>query len=143
VNLDCRVWDETAHMRNVRPGLLLVENIRTLLYQRRVKAKDLARFCGHEPAWLTKILKGERGVSVDDLPCIAEFFGLQTHELFQHGIGTERRRQQRRQPGDRRVLTDRRRDTTTKGKPDDEPHPLHWSPDDHGPFRIGHPRRSR
>jgi transcriptional regulator with XRE-family HTH domain len=102
-------------MRNVRPELLLVENIRTLLYQRRVKAKDLARFCGHEPAWLTKILKGDRGVAVEDLPCIAEFFGLQTHELFQHGIGSERRRHQRRSSTDRRALTDRRHGGHEKG----------------------------
>jgi transcriptional regulator with XRE-family HTH domain len=102
-------------MRPLRPELLVVENIRALLYTRRVRAKDLARFCGHEPAWLTKILKGERGVSIDDLPRVAEFFGLETYQLLQHGISDERRRHQRRGRPDRRVLADRRHGWHEKG----------------------------
>ncbi len=102
-------------MRPHRPELLVIENIRALLYQRRVKAKDLAMFCGHEPAWLSKIMAGERKVGIADLPRIAEFFGLETYQLLQHGISDERRRFQRRGGAERRVLADRRRGGHEKG----------------------------
>jgi transcriptional regulator with XRE-family HTH domain len=97
-------------VRKLKADKLLAENIRTLLYRRGRYAKDLAQYCGHKPAWLTKILSGERGVQVSDLGMIADFFGLTVAQLFLEGISdvTERRRRQRRSGEDRRQPHDRR-----------------------------------
>lgn len=97
-------------MRSLKADKLLVENIRTLLYRRGIDAKALARWCGHEPAWLSKILKGERGMQVADVGRVAEFFGLTVSELFSPGISplTERRQHTRRTLADRRQVPDRR-----------------------------------
>jgi hypothetical protein len=93
------------HRRTVKASYLLVENIRTLLAGRGVDDKALALYCGHKPAWLSKILSGERGMSFPDLDKVADFFGLTAAQLLQHGISplTERRRLNRRSGSDRRV----------------------------------------
>jgi Cro/C1-type helix-turn-helix DNA-binding protein len=87
-----------------------VRNVRTLLSSRRVDSSALAAWCGHRPAWISKILSGERGVQVKDLGKIADFFGLNVGDLFQFGIDPylERRRHQRRTGHDRRRGHDRR-----------------------------------
>lgn len=89
---------------------LLVENIRTLLAVRGIEAKALAIWCGHKEPWLSKILSFDRGVQMDDLDKIADFFGLTVAQLFQPGISplAERRHRQRRSSDDRRSGTDRR-----------------------------------
>jgi hypothetical protein len=74
------------HEREVRADLLLRRNIEALLTARRLDAKALARWCGHKGPWISKILAGERGVQLDDLGKIADFFGLSVSQLFQHGI---------------------------------------------------------
>lgn len=97
--------------RQLRADHLLAENIRTLLARRGVDAGALAVWCGHRPAWISKVLSGERGVQLKDLGKIADFFGLTVAEMFQHGISplTERRREVRRSQQDRRSGEDRRR----------------------------------
>lgn len=97
-------------MRQFRPEYLLVENIRTLLNRRGIEAQALAMWCGHKPAWISKVLKQERGVQVKDLGKIADFFGLTVAQLFQPGISplTERRKAERRCGQDRRCGKDRR-----------------------------------
>lgn len=92
--------------------MLLKENIRALLAARGEDAKALAVFCGHRPAWLSKILSGERGISLPDLDKVADFFGLTASQLLQHGISplTERRRANRRSGQDRRVKERREAD---------------------------------
>lgn len=99
-----------SQVRSIKADKLLAENIRTLLYRRGIDQKDLAQWCGHKPAWLTKILKGERGVQMDEVGMIADFFGLTVAELFSPGISplAERRKQPRRGQVDRRQLHDRR-----------------------------------
>jgi transcriptional regulator with XRE-family HTH domain len=95
--------------RAVRTDLLLAQNLQALLRGRGVNDRELAVWCGHAPAWISKILKGDRGVRLEDLGKIAEFFGLTVAQLFHHGISTltERRRHQRRTV-DRRTGVDRR-----------------------------------
>lgn len=95
--------------RTLKAGYLLVQNINALLAARGVDAKALALWCGHKPAWLSKILSGERGINLSDLDKVADFFGLTVAQLFQHGISplTERRRGERRSGHDRRTA-DRR-----------------------------------
>lgn len=97
-------------MPALRADLLLIENIRSLLLARRINRQDLARWCGHKPAWISKILSGERGVNLKDLSPIADFFGLTVAELFHPGISsvTERRRRDRRILEERRAGEDRR-----------------------------------
>ena len=98
-------------MRELRPDLLLAENIRTLLHARGIDAKALAIWCNRSSGWISKILKGDRGVRVKELGKIADFFGLTASQLLQHGISplTERRHAERRQGGERRTGEDRRK----------------------------------
>jgi transcriptional regulator with XRE-family HTH domain len=96
--------------RELRADLLLIENIKALLHARRVEDAALAIWCGHSAPWISKILRGERGVQIPDLGKIADFFGLTVSELFHHGISplTERRHGARRTGAERRALDDRR-----------------------------------
>lgn len=106
--------------RTLRANYLLVENIRALLAGRGVDDKALAIWCGHRPAWLSKVLSGERGIKLPDLDKIADFFGLTVAQLFQHGISglTERRHGERRTVGDRRSGQERRGKTSATVHPD-------------------------
>jgi len=94
--------------RSYRADLLLAQNIRALLTARNVDQKDLARWCGHAPAWLSKILAGDRGIKTKELGMIGDFFGLTVSDLFQFGISVERRRGERRAGQERRTGADRR-----------------------------------
>lgn len=104
--------------RGYRSDVLLVMNIRALLSTRRMDAGALAQWCGHKAPWISKILSLERGVQVKDLGRIADFFGLEVCDLFQHGITplTERRRAQRRSGGERRTPIERRQPTGNIGR---------------------------
>lgn len=112
-------------MRDLRADLLLAENLRALLHARRIDAKALAIWCGHGAPWISKVLKGERGVQIKELGKIADFFGLTVAQLFQEGISplTERRRLTRRGGADRRSGEDRRRDVRPQVHPDVPPFP--------------------
>lgn len=83
---------------------LLAENIRSLLKGRGQTQHDLAMWCRNSDVWLSFILSGKRGVSLEDLDRIADFFGLHTYELFLPGVShlTERRTVQRRSGLERR-----------------------------------------
>lgn len=83
---------------------LLADNIRALLRARGHSQHDLAMWCRNSDVWLSFILNGKRGVSLEDLDRIADFFGLETYELFLPGISslTERRTRQRRSGLERR-----------------------------------------
>lgn len=100
-------------VRELRADVLLVRNIRSLLASRNIDASSLASWCGHRPAWISKVLSSERGVQLKDLGKIADFFGLTVAELFQYGVDPllERRRGERRTGRDRRSGEDRRRRT--------------------------------
>jgi len=106
--------------RTLRADLLLVENIRALLQARGIEDQALAMWCGHRPAWLSKILAHERGVQIKELGKIADFFGLAVSDLFQFGISTmnERRRKERRSLHDRRTGRDRRERQVGRIHPD-------------------------
>lgn len=97
-------------MRTLKAEYLLLQNIRALLAARGVDAKGLAFAVGHSQAWISKILNGDRKMSIADMDRIADFFGLTASQLIQHGISplTERRRTERRS-GDERRIKDRRR----------------------------------
>jgi len=94
----------------LRPDRLLAENIRTLLSGRGYDAKELAVWCRKSPAWISKVLSGERSVPLKEVGRIADFFGLTASQLLSHGISplTERRRRQRRDGQDRRISGERR-----------------------------------
>jgi hypothetical protein len=96
--------------RELRADHLLVENIRTLLSERGIDDSALAIWCGHKPAWISKIMSLERGVPMKELGKIADFFGLTVSQLFSTGISslTERRKCERRSAIDRRTGIDRR-----------------------------------
>jgi transcriptional regulator with XRE-family HTH domain len=96
-------------MRRMKVERLLLENLRALMAARGVDGKALAFAVGHSQAWLSKILTGDRKMSLPDLDRIADYFGLTASQILQHGIGplTERRRRERRAGMDRR-LGDRR-----------------------------------
>lgn len=96
--------------RELRADILLTRNIRALLDRRGINDKDLAVWCGHDGPWLSKIMKNQRGIQLQDLGKIADFFGLTVSQLFQPGISalTERRRHNRRTGIERRSHQDRR-----------------------------------
>jgi hypothetical protein len=100
----------THDERELRADHLLVENIRTLLSERGIDDSALAIWCGHKPAWISKIIVAERGVPTKELGKMADFFGLTVSQLFSAGISqlTERRRGERRSAVDRRTGVDRR-----------------------------------
>ncbi len=131
--------------RHYKANFLLVQNIQALLAARGESAKSLAQWAGHRPAWLSKILSGERGIKLTDLDKIADFFGLTVAQLFSHGISsvTERRHGERRSPTDRRSGQDRRQPALDRGLHPDmsgvrfRPH----KPD--APSRDGHPHVAR
>lgn len=110
--------------RTLKANYLLVENIRALLAARGIDDKALAIWCGHKPAWLSKVLSSERGIKLADLDKIADFFGLTVAQLFQHGISplTERRHTTRR-GADRRAGGDRRSSGDTRLHPELSPFP--------------------
>ena len=101
-----------VHPRRLKVEFVLTQNIKALLHERRIPAKDLAFAVGHSQAWLSKVLRGERQLRTQDLDPIAEFFGLLPYELLSPGIstlterrsGVERRRHERRSGFDRRKL---------------------------------------
>jgi transcriptional regulator with XRE-family HTH domain len=99
------------HERRFKVTYLLVQNIRALLTARGVDDKALAMFCGHKPAWLSKIMSGERGINLNDLDKVADCFGLTVAQLLSPGVSplTERRRRARRSGIDRRVKDRRTR----------------------------------
>jgi hypothetical protein len=109
-------------IRKPKPQLLLAENIRTLLYRRHLEAGALAVWCGHKSPWISKIINGERGVQLQDLGRIADFFGLTVADLFQHGISEvgERRKSERRTGSERRTSRDRRQSIAGRIHPDVE-----------------------
>ena len=89
---------------------MLVRNIQALLDARGQTQRDLARWMGHHETWLSKILKIERGIRLQDLDRFAAFFGVTVPQLLSPGITphTERRRGDRRSQRDRRSGYDRR-----------------------------------
>lgn len=96
--------------RLTRAKYLLAENIRALLRHRGIDDGDLAFFCGHQPSWISKFLNQHRGMSLEDIGKVADFFGLTVSELFSPGISavTERRGRTRRVRDDRRTHVERR-----------------------------------
>lgn len=89
---------------------LLIRNVKALLADRKIDDKALSMWAGHKPPWISKILAGTRGVQLEDLGKIADFFGLTVAELLTHGrsFETDRRRTTRRAGTDRRSGRDRR-----------------------------------
>jgi hypothetical protein len=98
------------HIRALKAKLLLTQNIRALAAARGVEEQAIAQWAGHKGAWLSKILNGDRGMGLDDIDKVADFFGLTTAQLLSPGIGalTERRHRVRR-VRDRRSPHDRRK----------------------------------
>lgn len=91
---------------SIKTTEVLRRNIEHLLRERNEEQQSLAKHCGHDKSWLTKILKGERGFRLTDLDRIGSFFGLDPYQLFLPGINalTERRKS----GADRRAGTERR-----------------------------------
>lgn len=107
-------WDSASvphHDREIRADLLFRRNVEALIRARKINQKDLAFWCGHKTPWLSKILSGTRGIQLEDVGRIADFFGLTTAQLFQRSINDlfERRRAQRRSGRDRRSGAERRK----------------------------------
>ncbi len=71
----------------------LRENIRSALDARKAKQRDLAFVLGLDETSISKFLKGQRGIQLEHLDKIADFFGVETYQLFAPGgsVLTERR----------------------------------------------------
>ena len=101
-------------LRTIKLETILVENIRALLIARNLDQGAMAFAVGHSNAWISKILSGERKMSLTDIDKVAGFFGLTGSQLLCHGISrmTERRKKDRRSGQDRRK-GDRRQQNVT------------------------------
>jgi transcriptional regulator with XRE-family HTH domain len=90
----------------LKSHLLLKQNVDSLLAKRRLKRRDLAQYCHRTESWLSQIFTNpERNVPLKYLDRFASFFGLETYQLFQPGIGDS---SERRKGLDRRTGKDRR-----------------------------------
>lgn len=88
--------------------IVLKRNIAQLLADRHENQVQLARACGHKKSWINKFFKDETNtveLQLRDLDKIADFFGIEVHQLFQPGIG---RLTERRLHLDRRATAERR-----------------------------------
>lgn len=92
-------------MLQMKTARLLAENVSALLVKHGYKQTDLAQHCRRSDPWVSQFLRGERSWQLDDLDKVADFFGLNTFELFRPGIAqrTDRRIGQRRANSDRRI----------------------------------------
>lgn len=93
---------------------LLKRNIDAMLSARGQTRHDLARWCHRSDAWLSKIFaepkperkdRTDRGVPLKYLDRFAQFFGVETYQLFQPGIS---HLTNRRSGKERRTVPDRR-----------------------------------
>jgi hypothetical protein len=90
----------------MRAGELLKHNIKALLKARHQTQRDLAQWCRRDESWLGHALnEPQRGIPIQYLDRIADFFGIATYQLLQPGISalTERRVAERRKGRDRRL----------------------------------------
>jgi lambda repressor-like predicted transcriptional regulator len=90
----------------VKSSVLLRHNIDALLKKRGQSRRDLAQWCRRSESWLSQIFtKPERDLPLKYLDRIADFFGIDTFQLFQPGISPllERRKRDRRSGRDRRL----------------------------------------
>jgi len=95
----------------MKAARIVAENVAALLERDNYKQTDLAQHCRRSDPWVSQFLRGERTWQMDDLDKVADFFGLDTFQLFRPGIAqrTERRSVQRRAGVDRRIRHEVRR----------------------------------
>jgi hypothetical protein len=97
-----------APLFSVKGLVVLKRNIESLLADRKENQVQLAIACGHRKSWINKFIKDDTmkvEIQLRDLDKIANFFGIEVHQLFQPGIG---RLTERRAGGDRRQNVERR-----------------------------------
>lgn len=95
------MWYDAIQVNmSFKASVVVVHNIQALLDREKVDHTALALFVGHKPSWLSKVLRGQRGVSIDDLDKIADFFDVTVRDLFSPTLG--RRPEHDRRHGDRR-----------------------------------------
>lgn len=97
-------------MPHMKAARIVAENVSALLKRENYHQTDLAQHCKRSDPWVSQFLRGERTWQLDDLDKVADFFGMDTFELFRPGIAqrSERRGVQRRAGVDRRVRHDLR-----------------------------------
>jgi len=83
------------------------ENIEGLLRERGRTQYSLAMWLSHDKSWINKFLRGQRQMQLKDLDRVADFFGLETYQLFRPGASTDT---ERRRGRDRRTGHERRID---------------------------------
>jgi transcriptional regulator with XRE-family HTH domain len=93
----------------MRANELMKRNIRALLDSRGQNQRSLARWCQRSESWLSKVLQEDkREIPVKYFDRIADFFGVETYQLFQPGVDPllERRKAPERRSGvDRRFVS--------------------------------------
>lgn len=62
----------------------IVQNIEHLRKSKGVMKGHLARRCGKSPEWYSKMLKGNRLPSIDDLSAMADALGVEPGYFFNH-----------------------------------------------------------
>lgn len=90
----------------VKAHLLIKTNIDALLRARGETRKALAQWCHRSESWISKAFRDpNRSIPLRYLDRISDFFGVETHQLFQPGLSanTERRQRDRRTGRERRV----------------------------------------
>ncbi|WP_076349317.1 helix-turn-helix domain-containing protein [Alicyclobacillus vulcanalis] len=60
----------------------VVERIEKLRASRGVMKRQISLVCGKNASWYSKILSGERRLTIDDLEKISEYFGVRPCYFF-------------------------------------------------------------
>jgi transcriptional regulator with XRE-family HTH domain len=84
---------------------LVRDNIKALLEAQHKNQGALAFALNRDRSWINKILNGKRGLGIEELDHIADFFHIEPYQLLQPGI---HQRTERRSGTDRRGGQDRR-----------------------------------
>jgi hypothetical protein len=67
----------------VKASAILKRNIHLLLKRHQMRQGELARWCGKDRSWISKVLTSDnRGIPLKHLDRVARFFGIETYQLF-------------------------------------------------------------
>lgn len=89
----------------MRADNIMRANVSGLLRVRHITQHALAMWMKHDKSWINKFLRGQRQLQLKDLDRIADFFGLDSYQLFQPGTSDD---SERRHGPDRRTGKERR-----------------------------------
>lgn len=68
----------------------LAQAIAEVIAEHGRSQSDVAKALGHTPAWLNRIVRGERGIKSPDLVALAEELGVDVGDFYDRGVAPRR-----------------------------------------------------